>query len=316
MALIIEEMNLYAATDHDALRARKINDLIFKLSSGTSKIRYGSPDPHRTRFTFITSTNEAQAQLMLAGRLAVSDAAADRMLTIPVEKPLGVFGCVPTGSASTGALAQQFNREVRKCHGVGIRQLLERLVPEMSERPDYVARRLRASTAYFRRKVEVEENDGSATRVADAFGLVYAVAKLVLRYGAASKRLKPLTAALTCYRLNQASRARPVDPLRLLTEVMGRWDVLHIPLGGLSELSNEQIDENDCIIKEKRNGRNELLFIESQFNRLVHNRRAFFADPRIERILVADGERKQTKRQIRLNRKSERVYCFRVPEEP
>jgi hypothetical protein len=197
MPLIIDELNLYAAGDSVPARARKFSELVFKLANGSEKMRFGASDPQRSRFIFIASTNESLEQLLLGHPIAGADAAFDRLLTIPIasDRAFGIFDCLPPGCTSSGELADRLNQATRKYFGVGIRHLLKSLVAERAIDPDVVAERLRASILFFRKKVGVNRNDGSETRVADAFGLVYAAGKMALRYKAVSPKINPLKAA-------------------------------------------------------------------------------------------------------------------------
>lgn len=317
MVLVIDEANLFAGSDHCTARAAKLNELVFKLADGTSKRRFNSAQVRRSRFTYLMSTNEPFAQLPLARSATVFDAAADRLHTIVIdpERQHGVFDSVPDGFANSGALADHLNQAIRKCYGVGIRQLLCALMIDMIERPQWVEKRLRKLMVRFRKEVGVDGNDGSKTRVADAFALIYAVGMLAIRYKAVSSQLKPLDAALACYKLNQASRAKPPAPLSRLRDLINGWDTLVISYDRLHTMNDKEIESHEAIMRTARSGRNELLLTQRQLDRLFPNSRAFFADPEIQACIVTEEGRRQTKRQIRSNKKSDRVYCFRLDNE-
>ena len=225
MPLIMDELNLYAAGENVALRARKFNELVFKLSNGSEKMRYGAGDPQRSRFVFIASSNEPLEQLLLGHQLAGAEAAFDRLLTIPIgsDRPLGIFDHVPLRFASSGELAEHLNHASRKCYGVAIRQLLRLLVDDLAKDPDDVAKQLQNSINSFRKKVGVDPNNGSETRVADAFGLVYAAGEFALRYRAISRKINPLKAALTCYELNRVARSKPDNPVSVVRTFGAKW---------------------------------------------------------------------------------------------
>lgn len=315
MPLIIEEANLYAAADHVAARAAKFNELVFRLADGTPKLRFSSGQLRRSRFIFITSTNEPLAQLLAGHRVAVAEAAADRLLTIPIDsaRPHGIFDFLPEGYENGAALADYFNGWIRKCFGIGIRQFLAGLVAENARSPGVLREEIRVSTEHFRNEAGVDGNDGSETRVADAFGLVYAAGLLAIKYRAISKKIDPLEAALACYKLNRASRPEPVDREALLRTIANDFDTLWIPCGKLMDLTDQEMEDFPAISRERRNGTNELLFTSNQLIRAFPDQRGFFADPRVREFLVAEDGRKQTKRHIRLHRKNERFHCFRIP---
>jgi hypothetical protein len=317
MLLVIEELNLYAAADHPSVRARKLRELVFKLANGTEKLRFGRDPVERSSFTFLTASNESLPDLLGTLGSPVRDAVTDRLMTIPIdgERPYKFLDCLPRGFQSSGDFARHLDDRLRDCHGVGIRHLLARLVVECAERPETLSRRLRHSVRYFCGKVRVDPNDGSALRVATAFGLVYAVAKLAILWGAVSKRLKPLEAAISCFELHRATRISRDDPLKTLRKLAEDWDRQTLDYAHLRQMSDQEVESSKCFLRRTRSQRFELLFTSEQFARAIPNRQAFLSDPRIQRILISEDQRLQTKRQIRSNRKAERMYCFRVPQE-
>lgn len=317
MPLIMDEFNLYAAGENVAARARKFNELVFKLSNGSEKMRFGASNPQRSRFVFIASTNEPLEQLLLGHQLAGAEAAFDRLLTIPIgsDRPFGVFDSVPDKFVTSGQFAEHLNQAARKSYGIGIRHLLKHLVADLAKDPADVAQKLKESISYFRRQVGVDLNNGSETRVADAFGLVYAAGKFALRYKAISKHLDPLEATLACYRLNQTARSKPQDTAAQLVKLADDFDSLYETFDKIRDISDEEIEEARAIVREARGGQRELLLTDSQLKRFTLNTRAFFADPQIDRMLISENGRKQTKRRIRKKHKAERFYCFRLPPE-
>ena len=318
LTLIIEESNLFALADHAGLRGRKLNELVFRLGDGTEKLRFHTNSPSRSRFNFLTSTNEALADLLLNMRAAVADAASDRLLTIPIGpgRRYGIFDCLPEGYATSGALADELTSRIRKCHGVGIRKLLTGLTRDMAERPDWVRERLNEHIASFRKRVGVDGTDGSETRVADACGTVYAALMFAVSYGAISRHIKPLKAALEAYWLIQTTRAKPPEALELLLKMARCWDTIVVPHGtALVELSDAEIDQATAIVRQCRNGQWELLLTDRQLKRVFPHLPSFFADPQIKLRAIAEGGRKKTKRRIRDNREHDRFHCFTLTEE-
>lgn len=316
MPLILEELNLYAAGESDTVRARKLRELAFKLANRTDKLRYGESVPQNSPLVYITSANEPLAELLAGKHMPVAGSAIDRLMTIPIgaDRQYGIFDFLPPGFPNSGKLAEHLSREICKCYGVAIRQFLEHLVIERAKNPEAFAKKIRSSIEFFRRKVKVDANDGSETRVADAHGLVYAGARLAVRYGAISKDLDPLEAALETYKLSQSARAKPENLARKLRGFLDRTlDDLEVDPHNLKDLSDSEIDAADVIVRKFRNGRRELLFTEAQLKRAFSNTRALFADPEVQAMMITEKGRKQTKRQIRLNKGLERFHVFILP---
>ncbi len=148
MALIIDESNLFAAGEYSAKRAEQFNALVFSLSDGTAKRRFTSSEPQRSRFIFLTSTNEPLAQVLSGLRVAVAEAAADRLLTLPIDgtrDPTGFLTACLRDGPNMRAFADHLNQGIRQCYGVGLRRVLRSLTIEAASDPEAIARELRAS---------------------------------------------------------------------------------------------------------------------------------------------------------------------------
>lgn len=76
LPMILEELNLFAAGETERNRATKIDELVFRLSDGSTKARFGSNAQRSYRFVYIASTNEPLAHVLLGYRRQVSEAAA------------------------------------------------------------------------------------------------------------------------------------------------------------------------------------------------------------------------------------------------
>lgn len=314
--LIIEEANLFASQDPSSRRADKWNGLIFSLAEGTSKLRFGGPRPRRRRLVFLISTNEALRDLLASRPGAASDAAADRLLTIPIsaDRPYGIFDFLPDAFEDIGELADALNTGVRQVHGVALRRFIKCLVRERAARPRKLQSRIRQLMKEFRAEVQVRANDGSATRVADSFGLVSAAAVLAIEWGAVSAKLDPMAAARACYALHLGTR-QPVDRVQELLRLATDFDSIEVHPGALREMPDCDVEDAPAIVRHLRSGRVEVLLTDAQLRRAFPERRRFLDDPQVRRILIADANHLTTKRRFRANRKAERVFCFAIPDQ-
>lgn len=314
MSLIIDETNLFAAADNVALRAAKFNELIFKLADGTEKRRHHSPTPARSRFIFLTSTNEPLAQLLEGYRVHVADAAADRLLTIPIDaqREFGIFDWLPKKWPDAAALADFISTEVCKTYGVGIRRFLQRLVQERNADPVALQTRIRDAMDEFRSKIGVDKNNGSETRVADSFGLVMAAGVLAVKYGAISKELDPVAAAMQCYILNRNIKYKVIDRVKKLRELADDFFTPIIHAGNMREMTDEELEECPGVLWQRLGGVQELLLTSNQLLRAFPDLTALFADHKVRDILISEDGRRKTKRRIRTNRREERFYVFRM----
>lgn len=184
LPLILEEANLFVAGETARTRGNNFKALAFRLGGGSEKARFDQGQPKEFRLIFLTSSNERLAKLMNINSEAAR-AAEDRLITLPIEgRPHGVLDFVPSGTANASQFIADLVAAADAHHGHAIRRFLSHLVQERADDE----RRLRAEIvrrmASFREKAGVDPNAGSAVRVADAFGLVFAAGALAKRYGA------------------------------------------------------------------------------------------------------------------------------------
>jgi hypothetical protein len=154
-------------------------------------------------------------------------------------------------------------------------------------------------------------NSGSATRVADAFGLVYAAGALAREFGALPGKWNCLRAARAAYELNRSAATTTAwrDKVIELSRAKGVLDVS----GGLPRLNDNESADIAAFLSVGRSGRRELLLTPTALERAFADRRALFRDEQVKRMMITDGGRKTVKRRLRAGHKPERVYCFRLP---
>jgi hypothetical protein len=313
MPLIIEETNLFAAGESHRTRSAKLNELVFRLADGSVKARHHDHGQKRFRFIYITSTNEPLEQVLGSHRATVSDAAADRLLTLPVgdERPHGIFDFVPKAYADAAEFADELTRAASRHHGTAMRAFLEGLITAQQADAKGLRRMIQRPISKFRAAVGVNTNSGSESRIADAFGLVYAAGKLAKSFGALPPNWKCLKAARVAYELNRSAAAgiRWRQRVIRLSRAKGVVDLSK----GLARLSDADLAAIPAFKAIGRAGRQELLFTPAALETAFADRRSLFRDPQIKRMMITDRDRKSVKRRLRAGHEPERVYCFRLP---
>lgn len=311
LPLVIEETNLFAAGETERNRAAKFNEFVFRLADGTVKARHRDHGQPRFRFIYVTSTNEPLDQILEGRGSAVSQAAADRLLTLPIgpERPHGVFDFVPEGHSDAAALARALSRGASLHFGTAMRTFLQGLVDARYADAMALRSRIESFQSKFRKAIGADLDSGSATRVADAFGLVYAAGKLAKRYGALPDTWNCLKAARAAYEINRA----------MVTAESYRERVVSLAQSdAVVDLSRRRVSAGELeaakgLLSVGRGGRRELLLTPKALERTFADRRALFRDPAIKRMMISDEGRKTVKRRLRPKRKPERVYCFVLP---
>jgi nitrate reductase NapE component len=308
LPIIMDEANLLAAGATRRERADLFQALAFKLGSGSIKDRYRALAENDYRLVFIISSNEPLATL-LGQSTESARAAADRLITLPITitRPYGVFDHLPEGYASGSEFARDLMRHAERHHGHAMRRFLAKLVEECIAGKAGLKRKIRKHVAKFRQEAGVDANSGSAVRVADAFGLVFAAGELALEYGVLPPQLRTGAAALECYRshvahANGSSGSFGDKLLSLASDDRIRTlkkDGRTIPdaLGYLS----------------KGKSQTELLIPPANIEALIPGWRALRGSRDVNRYLVRDGSHRTVKRWLG-GEKRERVHCFLLPQ--
>ena len=306
LLIIMDEANLLAADAAPKVRSDLFKALAFKLGSGSIKDRYNQSAETDYRLGFIISSNEPLAQLLGQGSESAR-AAADRLLTLPVgaDKKHGIFDVLPHRYSSGSAFAQALLAAAEKNHGHAMPRYLSCLVEAKKQDEGSLRKDIQAYLEDFRKHAGVNLNDGSAVRVADAFGLVYAAGALAKKYGVLHKRLKPGAAALHCYRLHIEQMVDPqiafIDRLRLVAE-----DDRILTISATMPIEAEAIG-----YIHNYKGTEELLVQPKMIETVFPDWQAIKDSAEVRRTLKVDGKHMQAKRKIGQHKRS-RMYCFKL----
>lgn len=313
--MVIEEMSLFCAGESDRNRAGKLVDLVFRLSSGTIKKRYQSEEPRHIRFVYVTSSNEPLSGILRHRRSHTSEAASDRLLTIPISPDAqhGIFTKLPDGCDTGDQAARAIVRLVGNHHGLAGERFLERLVEDRAKDEAALKSRIERDIEKFRAAVGVNGNVGSDARVADAFGLVYAAGKLAKHYGALPGDLQCLRAAKECHRLNRRVCGPPPSPINELRALSRHKGVIRVDPTSLKKIPDNVLDAAPAILRPIAKGRVELLLTKVALRRTFTDWQGALKDPGTVPVFKPDRDKPTVKRTVRKNKRQERFYCFELP---
>lgn len=135
-----------------------------------------------------------------------------RLLTIPaqVTADFGVFDKLPAGFATSGELIERLNNASVSSYGTPIRAFLERLVREWFWKPAKLLQLINRYINQFVAATGADRNNGSALRVARAFGLIYAAGQLAKDWEVLPANWNIAWAVLKCYRAHLAENQNQV----------------------------------------------------------------------------------------------------------
>lgn len=309
MPILMDEANLFLGESSKSKRADAFQAIAFKLGSGSIKDRYDAPAAGRHfRLGYLISSNDPLSEMICSDSDAAK-AAQDRLITIPIapERLHGVFDYIPpetTGSEFATSLV----RAAQRHYGHAIRRFLEKLVPARSENERELRKQIDGYMIQFRSKAGVDANDGSAVRVADAFGLVYAAGRLAQEYGALPKNLTCGPAALYCYQLHLAHTKPPPPISSRLRSIIERTDVVKLS----KNLKNRELTKASVLINHKEKF-DEVLIRARAIHEEFPDWDAICKSDDVRFLLKRDSDHHdRVKRNVGPKRKAERVYCFRV----
>lgn len=304
LPLIMDEANLMAAADTPKVRGEVFKALAFKLYSGTLKGRFGAPAEPDFRLGFIISSNEPLASL-LGQSNDVARAAQDRLITIPITK---TFDLLPEGYSNSGQFAKELIRSAQRHHGHAIKKFLAGLVKEKADNEKKLRARIRKLVAEFQRQAGVDLNNGSASRVAEAFGLVYAAGSLAKRYQVLPDALAIELAAIKCYRLHLGHLGgRHLAFRERLLALQGNEKVAAIKKGG-------HCDATSLAYFAGRKGQRELLVPPENIASLFPDWDSIKTSSEVAKFLQREGNAYKVKR-VLPGRQKARVFCFRMPRD-
>lgn len=206
--LVLEEANIADAGATTRTAQKQLFEVVFRLAHGVEKARYGDTVRRDTvQLGWLSSGNTPIMKRLMGIEPGEAAAVGVRLFTIPaqVTADLGVFDKLPAGFANSGELVQHLNKASVECYGTPIRAFLERLVREAYWKR---ARFVQVANSYINRFVAatgVDRNNGSALRVARAFGLIYAAGQLAKDWEVFPANWNIGWAVMKCYRSHLAA---------------------------------------------------------------------------------------------------------------
>lgn len=315
LSLHIDEGNLFEYGTSKASRARAFIQLLMALGKGQEKLRYGATT--RTfRFVYVMSTNETLLEVIGGtSPQSVVDAVTDRLMTISLNgREHGVFNEVPAGYGDSGDFIAALIQAASQNHGVAMRHFLQGLVTIAAEDRDRLIERIEECVAEFREETGVDPNAGSARRVAESFGLVYAAGRLAIHLGALPATFDPLVSTLACYRLYRSAVRPQMSAAETLLELLDDSEVIDLDQG-LPDLTDDELDGTKAFRQTNKRGETELLVRPRSMYRLIANWNVVRRDDfEVSRMTLREKTGWTVKRNVRRNRKKkDRVICV-VPD--
>ena len=238
MLLCLDEIERAANT---ATRAREVRDAVFRLASGTGRIRsaiYGKKIGNSTitwKLFFLstgeTSLNEV-ASMDALGRLKGE---VVRAIDLPakVHDQYGIFESLPSEYTASVKLVERIEAECLRNYGVALREFVKRIAQDQATIRNNIAKRM--ETFYGVARVPKERWQ---YRFAKRFALAYAAAMLAVKYDVVPwNSKKAARAIITCYSaaretIPDVAKLRSAGLAKVVSQLSGGAEILNLARSG------------------------------------------------------------------------------------
>ncbi|MFA7263012.1 MAG: DUF927 domain-containing protein [Caulobacter sp.] len=313
--LVLDEATLFEGAATKAARAKAVQNIVFRLGEGAGKARFGGERPEVSQLIYLSSSNEPIASVLGGGHGASADAAEDRLLTLPADagSGFGVYSTLPDGVVSGSAFASQLTHAVDGQYGTAIRAFLAKLVQRRSDDQEGLTKELEGHMAHFRKRAQIDPNDGSMVRVANSFGVAYAAGRLAKGWGILPKNWRCADTALTCFQRHLAAKTmrsgNVTDRLTAYAKLPGVRDVR-----GASKptLSDAELKATPGIWRTTKEGEIEFVVWPETLKAAFSDCQSFVAELIALGIAKREPPGHTVKRKLREGHDPERFYCFRI----
>lgn len=316
MSLILEDASLFAPSRSKQGRAADFSDFAHSLYAGRTKARFDSPEQECFRFTYLLSSNERLADVLEGHSATVSEAACDRLITIPIDadRPFGVFDSISARFKGSAELARALVNAIEMHHGRAFPRFVENLVRARHKNEASLRAKIERYVRAFQEAVGVDPNDGSAQRVTGAFGLVYAAGMLAKAYGALPSSFKCMKACKATYVMHMsAGKPRPFRD-RLIS-VSRRPDVVNLDKVGLTKMSKSELHKPAAFLRTNRSGEREIRLVTKALKRAFPDWPAIRDTEEVKALLRSHGGRSDSQCKLRTNSNKDRAFCFVIGDE-
>ncbi len=314
--LLLDEVNHFLDGEKNA--PEKLAAAIFKLAAGSEKARLGDDQPQANRFIFMSTANSPITSILQNAEKSRLDAVRVRLSTITVDGEYGCFSRLPAGCSSASQAHTQLLELIERHHGLAGPAFVDRLECWAQASPNLLTRRIQRRMDNFKRRAEVDPNNGEQGRVADKFAVVYAAASLAYRW-----RILPIQnigdSILAVYRRTvsegrasapRGNAKRAIDRVREYLESR-RDDVVNLD-NRLVDMTTPQIDAVPGFLINKL-GVQWALFRKSAFEHAFGGDAArLLTELESEGLLRRASDGRQTQMKIRLSSPKDRVYCIKL----
>ena len=307
---LFDEANLIVGS-RSSQEVGEFRERVFRLSDGRTKSTAYSPMQQTVRTIYLTTANEPVSTLLAGGDDRTNAAAADRLITLMLDdnRPHGTFDFIPPEFGDATDFANHLKSVIADHYGVPLRQFLDKVAKARASDERALRADIRAYEMKFVRKVGVDTNDGSATRVAEAFGLVYAAGRLAVKFGVLPSNFQCMKAAKYCYAMYAAHSRVPLLEEQLSALAAGD-NVIKLKAKKLPKVSDARFRTTTAFKRKGKGGRIELMVSRAALKTMRSDAASLVKRAKAAGVLIHDKDRNTMDRTVRRGKGQEPVYVF------
>lgn len=306
--LPIDDLTSVGATTTAPARRRALH----RLASGLLNGQIGSGETEPSRHAFIIAGNRSFEDWAEAAdeHLPYSKIPA---IDLSTHDAFGIFNSVPGDYASGSAFAASLLASATANHGHAVLRLVDYMLAQ--DRDELMAS-IATRMAQFSTKASIDENDGTAVRVSEIFGLIYAAGRVAKEAGVFPVDWKIGPSVLHCYHVYQQAKVPPRPFLDRLSDIVEHEGILSVPTDGTDEETPSLREANEAVGFCKRLGEHlELWLRPKHIETLLPDWPIDQRSSSVRDLMITEKGRLTVKRKIFTAGKPERFHVFRFTDE-
>ena len=306
--LTIDDLTNVGATTTAPARRRAVHRLATGLLNG--QIGSGRPEPNRHAF-------------IIAGNRSFEDWAETADKHLPYSKipaidlgahdAFGIFDSVSGDYASASTFASSLLASAAANHGHALPRLVDYI---LSQDPEELEATIANHMALFKRKANIDENDGTAVRTVELFGLIYAAGYLGQEAGALPRKWKIGPSVMHCYRVYQRAKGPPRPFLDRLSDLLDHEGIMDMPAGAMAaKKSTRRSAEAALGFSQRKDKDVELWLRPTHVQTLLPDWPIEKRSRTVRELMVLEKGHLTVKRKVFKKGKPERFHVFKLNED-
>ena len=307
--IFLDEGNLMTLAPGGA-SGQRVSELVFRMSAGETRRRYGRNTEGMADFIWITTTNQPWRALAHNFSADIAKAAADRMITLEGsgKGQTGYLRKKLLGNQSLGTFCSSIAISAKHQHGTAMRAYVQYICNRLEEEGEEVlSGELQRNANDFEKRARNHHVDYDE-RVVRVISLIYTAGVLAVEAGVLPSQFRPMHAAMMALQRIHRSREQIVTPVELLLNLSRHPAAIQLRPNDGTYYQDAVMAP--CLIS-RTGGRRELLLTGGQMARLPMPKLKLLRDPQVAKAMVCEEGRLQAYRRV-ADLRRERVYCFQL----